>query len=115
MLKKLKSRLQGNKKFLLSILNFLLFPYVLGRCDKEDAGWFTVVNKNRSAFRSPGKIDWSITNDPYCPGYISTVGNKTEWQKQLWWIFDFAVFKDVFNKEQFRHPFRAALIESLIF
>jgi hypothetical protein len=108
--KNLKSQLQKNKKFLLSLINFMLFPYVLGHFDDQFCACeFAIVKKNCTAFRSPGENRWGIFDSKTQIGQnVSVISPKDN-------SFEFNTFVKIFHKEQFNHPIRAAFVEAFIF
>jgi hypothetical protein len=103
-----------SKAFCLKLLNFLLSPFVVGHFDDQFCACeFAVVKKNRTAFRFPGGERWGIFNPRSSESIGQSVSvltpNDCDWNR-----FDFSKFKEIFEKEQFRHPIRAAIVEVFI-
>ena len=106
-----KTSFEEHKGFMLVLLNFMLFPYVLGHFDNRDfACEFTVVKQNCTAFRRIGDGQWQLHNPKTAVNnHVSIISPRnSDWEH-----FDFGSFKDIFEKEQFKHPIRAAMIEMI--
>ena len=111
MLEKIKSHLRENKNILLSMINFLLFPYVLGHIDGEVICEYVITKKNCTAVRCPGNSPWQIHDNKNSSINVLVISPKNGLD---WKNFNFKIFKQFFEAEQFSHPFRAMLIEPLI-
>ena len=102
-----------HKRICLSLINFLLFPFVLGHFDDQYCACeFAIVKRNRTAFRTPGSNRWQIFN-PYSCNSCQSVSVISPKHSTDWESFNFPVFIDVFEKEQFIHPLRASIVEIL--
>lgn len=112
MFEKLKFRIRQNKQICLAMINLLLFPFVLGHFDDVYCACeFAIVKKNRTAFRLPGNNDWQI-HDPNTSCQSVTV---LSLKGADWKSFDFQIIKKIFEAEQFTHPLRSAIVESILF
>ena len=101
------------KRICLTLINFLLFPFVLGHFDDQYCACeFAVIKRNCTAFRTLGSNQWQIFNldIPHSGQSVSVISPK---HSTDWGSFDFPVFIDVFEKEQFTHPLRASIVEIL--
>ena len=109
MSKEFKSPIQ--KSICLKLLNLLLSPYVVGHLDSRDYSQYIIMKNNCTAFRSVGGTNWQI-HDPKEEGmYLTPISLK---QRTAFELFDFKTFKEIFQKEQFEHPVRTAIVESLV-
>lgn len=101
-----------HKKVSLLLLNCLLFPYVLGHFDNYDCACdFVVIKRNCTAFRRPGEKTWQI-HDPVktIDHHVSVISPK---HNVNWNSYELETFLKFFNKEQFNHPVRASIIETI--